>query len=439
MRVRAGFGDQRGAALVMALIMLVALTGLVLAFLSVSAIEPQISQNLARAAQARMIADAGLEWAFNRLATLPPGQTYDLYWNGILAAGGNLSGGAMPIPGLTATAGTFTATVRNDVTAADRAITGVAPDPNVAPPADANGRVIVTSTGAGAGAIGIGAVNKTILAVVRRTKIPPINAALAFPGRKADVHFSGASFDIQGTDHNMDGSLGPAPPVFGISVSGDPAQAGNEALVEDALQNNPQSRVLGRSEVTGLPTSGANAIHADTSLTMQQVIDFVQEVKNNADVKLNTSPGSTYSASDIGSTCGASWTSTTCWGTTSTPKIVYVKGAPGAEYVSVDLSGQSDGTGILIIEHGRLEVTGNFRWNGPIIVSGGNAGIRYQGAGSQEVYGAVIVNEVDGTGQNHLDGDGRGAAKILYSSQALAMVQTRLGRRLMTVYSWREQ
>lgn len=434
--IRFPLGDQRGAALVMALVMLVVLTGLVLAFLSVSAFEPQISQNLASTAQARMAADAGLEWAFNRLATLPPGQGYDRHWDGLLAAGQNLSGSATPIPGLTAASGTFTVTVRNDTTAADRAITGVPPDPAMVPPHDANGRVIVTSTGTIGG---LGAVRKTVLAVVRRTPIPPANAALAFPGRRADVDFGGSPFDIQGIDHMMDGTPGPAPAVLGISVSGDPTDAANEATVESALQGHPQTRVLGRIGPPGLLGSGADTIQADTTLTAQQVADLVEGIRASADVRLGTAPGNSFSVTDLGATCAASWGSTTCWGTTSRPKIVYVRGDPTLPYASVDVSGQSTGTGILVIEHGRLEVAGNFRWNGPIVVTGNNVSIRFKGGGSQEVYGVVIVNETSLTGEPNLAGGTQGSATILYSSQALALVEQRLGRRLMALYSWREQ
>src|SRR5256886_6945381 len=49
--------------------------------------------------------------------------------------------------------------------------------------------------------------------------------ALSFPGVEADVDFSGSSFTIQGRDTNMDGTNGPANPVFGISVG----VAANEA------------------------------------------------------------------------------------------------------------------------------------------------------------------------------------------------------------------
>ena len=49
-------GDERGAALVLALMILVALAGLALALLSMSGFEPQISSNHSRAIRARYVA-----------------------------------------------------------------------------------------------------------------------------------------------------------------------------------------------------------------------------------------------------------------------------------------------------------------------------------------------------------------------------------------------
>src|SRR2546422_10739761 len=59
--------NERGIAAVMALIVVLALSLLVAAFLAVSAFEPQISQNLADSMQAHYAADAGIEWAFDQL------------------------------------------------------------------------------------------------------------------------------------------------------------------------------------------------------------------------------------------------------------------------------------------------------------------------------------------------------------------------------------
>ncbi len=61
-------GNERGVALPLAMIMLVVLTMLTLTFMSLGAVEPQISRNLSDGARARQLAESGIEWGFNQLA-----------------------------------------------------------------------------------------------------------------------------------------------------------------------------------------------------------------------------------------------------------------------------------------------------------------------------------------------------------------------------------
>jgi Tfp pilus assembly protein PilX len=189
--MKATICDQRGVALPLALISLLVLTALVMAFLTVSAFEPQIAANHQREAQARGVAEAGLEWAFDHLVT------NTATWNTELANGGVLAS-AQPLPGLSAASGTYTVTIRNDIQAGDDKMTGVAVEPNTNAANDTNNRIIVTASGT------VGNATRTITAVVRKGEIPPFNAALAFPGVQSDVNFSGSSFEIKGQDHNMD-------------------------------------------------------------------------------------------------------------------------------------------------------------------------------------------------------------------------------------------
>ena len=65
------FLDERGVALPLAMIVLVALTMMVLASLTLAGVEPQISQNLTDTARARYLAESGVEWAFRQLAASP--------------------------------------------------------------------------------------------------------------------------------------------------------------------------------------------------------------------------------------------------------------------------------------------------------------------------------------------------------------------------------
>src|SRR4029453_17143533 len=107
----------------------------------------------------------------------------------------------------------------------------------------------------------------------------------------------------------------------------------------------------------------------------------------------------------------------------------YIKGdLPNlsTQMTSLSVTGTSAGTGILIVEGGNVDVWGNFRWNGPIIVTGNNVGIKYRGGGYQNVYGTVIVNEMNNNESPNLEGEITGNAKLLYSKEALDKVRNGL-------------
>ena len=101
----------------------------------------------------------------------------------------------------------------------------------------------------------------------------------------------------------------------------------------------------------------------------------------------------------------------------------------------MSISWTSTGAGILILEDGDLNVTGNFRWEGLIIVTGQYVGLRYGGGGNQTMYGGMIVNETASV-NSEVEVDAMGNAKILYSCQAIENVRNM--RRLFRANSWRE-
>ncbi|MBI2493108.1 MAG: hypothetical protein HYV94_13595 [Candidatus Rokubacteria bacterium] len=413
-------GNDRGVALVLALMILLTLTGLVLAFLSVSALEPQISRNHSDTVRARYVAEGGLEYAFDTLATNI--SSWDTYLAGATCTTGAVLGTASStLPGLTSANGTFTVRVRNDCKSGDNKITGVTVEASANATTDTNNKLVVTSTGA------VGNATRTITLVVSKAVVPPISGSLSFPGLQSDVNFSGSAFLIDGRDTRMSDSpgspTGTAPAVYGISVNG--------SLPALESSTNPPGT-----------TSGADTVQTDATLTSQAITDYVAALKAHADISITSSPSSPYSINSIGSTCSTDVNSPTCWGTTSQPKIVYIKGdLPDltTQFTALDVSGTSEGTGILIVEDGNVDISGNFRWNGPIIVTGNNVGIRYRGGGSQSVYGVVVVNELHADGGTNLEGDITGNASLLYSSEALTLVQDALSRRLVTTSSWSEQ
>jgi Tfp pilus assembly protein PilX len=139
--------ESCGAALVLALMVLVGLTAIVLAVLSIGAIEPQISRNHVDLIRARYLAEAGIEHAYDVLVN------HAGAWSDYLT-GATCTVGAVlvdtSLPERSRVPGHITALVRNDCAAGDEALTGVPRDDAVDPGRDANGKVIVSSTGVAA-------------------------------------------------------------------------------------------------------------------------------------------------------------------------------------------------------------------------------------------------------------------------------------------------
>ena len=439
--------NEHGVALVLALMILLTLTGLVLAFLSASAFEPQISRNHSETVRARYVAEAGVEYAYDSLATNVDS------WNDYLAAatctqGAILGAPNSSLPGLGSVHGSFTVRIRNDCKAGDDQTTGVALDTTTGgcdPTApgtathDGNCKVIITSTGT------VGTTTRTITVVISKTADLPISGALAFPGSQADLSLHASSVVIDGRDTKIadrpGAPTGSASAVYGIVVNASlPALA---ARLETALAAGPQNDVRGRDKTNPTATTrGPNTIRADGTLSSRAVTDFVDAAKSTADVTINASLGNVSSLSNIGSTCATDIESSTCWGTSARPKIIYIRGAlpdAGTRYTSLSLAGTSSGTGILIVENSVVEISGSFRWNGPIVVTGRNVGIRFRGDGNQAVYGAAIVNELNPAAAANVESDGAGKTDIVYSNEALGLVQNALKRRFVTMQSWTDQ
>jgi Tfp pilus assembly protein PilX len=435
-------GDERGAALVLALMILVALAGLALALLSMSGFEPQISSNHSRTIRARYVAEAGLEHAYHVLAT-------DLdAWNDYLTGatctlGALLGPPASNLPGLSGAYGAFSIRIRNDCGPDDVRVTGVSLDTTAGPCSaaagtathDANCRVIVTATGT------VGGTTRTITAVMSRAMFPRMTAALAFPGLQARVDFPGSRFSIDGRDSRLSDApglpTGSGPTVSGIAVND--AVPTLVAEVRDALAGAPQNEVRGKDGSGTGTTTGAGTIRSDGTLTSPGIADFVARVRSSADVVINAAGA--QSIGNVGSACATDGASSACWGTTDSPKIVYVGGAPspGSPRPTLGVSGESSGAGILVVENATVEIDGNFRWNGLVVVAGPDATLRYRGGGTQAVYGGLIVDEPSSTGTTQLSGNTRDETLILYSKEALDLVQRALQRRFVTTYSWKDR
>jgi hypothetical protein len=410
----------------LALFALIMLSGLLLVFLSTAGMEPTVAANLHDATRARYLAEAGVEWAFDQLVPANPTcwNTVPNCWSTVLAANNGAMATNMVLPGLPVSAGTFSVSVRNDTLAADPQVTGQTMDPG-GPTTDTNNVLVLTSTGAYNG------VTRQIQVVVSRSALN-LPAGLGLPGVGTNTAFSGNSFTISGQDTNVDDTAGTCPALWGIGV----ADAATESRVESSLSQQQKDNVSGKPQATG-PGVGDNTIVPEPTLTPPQIAKFVEAARPYADISLEVTAENRLSYSGLGDTCATNWNAPTCWGTRSNPKIVYVKGSldPGQAFYALSMSGTSSGAGILIVEDGDVSATGNFRWEGLILVTGQYVGLRYGGGGNQTVYGSIVVNETaDLNAQVEVDATGN--AKLLYSCQALDNVRNM--RRLYRLRSWRE-
>ena len=302
--------DERGVALPLAMILLMVLTLMTIAFMSLGAVEPQISRNLSDGARARQLAESGIEWAMsNQIAN------NDFNLSTTLLAGTMTSGGACgtgiscrvlatagTLPGLTSAQGTFAVTLRNDLNTinGDQGLIGTANTRDTSATTDSNGILILTSTGTFNNA------SRTITAVVQRGNLN-IRAALSLPGVQSDTFTNdppcGGCYSIDGhdwkvADTSASGPTGTNPTQFGIATcttsapctgTGEGAlsyEANAELGFNDAAK---QGYVSGKNQMPSpapSTTTGLNTIAADPSVNPNAISKFLANLASNPSTQI---------------------------------------------------------------------------------------------------------------------------------------------------------
>ncbi len=428
--------SERGVALPLAMILLVVLTMLTIAFMTLGAVEPQISANLSDGARARQLAESGIEWAMST-------QFGNNDFNGTTLLGGTMTSGGscgtgvscrvlatgQTMPGLTSTQGTFTVTVRNDLNTinGDQARIGTTNTVDTSATLDSNGILILSSTGSFNGA------SRTITAVVQRGNLP-INAAVSLPGVQTDTFSNdppcAGCYSIDGRDWKIADTSTPTGTTatkYGIStylgtetLTGLSYEANAEAGFNDSQK---QGYVQGNNQTSpGTLTTGLNTIAPDSALNPSVMQAFLTNLAANPMTQflnstqacefpagsgqpqgLRMSSTATANQVTITNNCtGASQINQTVnLGTATAPAMVYVKGEydPTSNFTGVAVQGSQPitGYGILVMEEADLSFfqTGQFTWNGIVIVTGRNIGVGFRSGSNTEIRGALIANETD--------------------------------------------
>jgi Tfp pilus assembly protein PilX len=471
-------GNERGVALPLAMILLVVLTMLTLAFMSLGAVEPQISRNLSDGARARQLAESGIEWGFNQVAGKDFNDT-TLLGSGTTTAGACGSGitckvltSSTALPGLTSTAGTFAVTMRNDLNtvSGDQALIGVGNTLDTSATLDNNKIVILTSTGTFNGA------SRTVTAVLQRGDLP-VNAALSLPGAQGDTYSNtppcGGCYAIDGRDWMLSDTsspTGPATARLGIAT----APGGNQLISSTGPDNTytfeqvaehgfqdyvgptwttnaaKAGYVQGKDQSSSATTTGLSTIAPDSSLSPSVIQTFLTNLASNPQTQIlnstmacqypsgsSTKPEglrmvSTGTASQVTVTNNCTTgpnviNQTVNLGTATAPTMLYVRGEfdTTSNFIGAAVSGSQPitGYGILVMEDADLSFfqSGQFQWNGIVLVTGRYVGTGFRAGSNTEIRGALISNE---TQANEVGGyyeflNQAATLKVLYSKQGI--------------------
>jgi hypothetical protein len=247
------------------------------------------------------------------------------------------------------------------------------------------GQLIATATG-------VEGVRNVVVATLVRSNLPTTapGAIYLATDNPTQATFNGNAFTVDGNDHNMDGTAGPAAPVPGISTR----NATNTASTMEGLNGGQDNNVQGYGYQAGPPPI--------PSVITDPAAPSVTELNQMITDLLALPTVQTYNTTSING--GQQY------GTTAAPQISHFTDPNGA---TLQANGNASGAGIMIVE-GDLNILGNFSFDGLILVRGRTnvSDPSHTGAmGNATLYGSLWTEDFNLVVGGH--------ATIDYSSQAL--------------------
>ena len=354
--------DQRGILLYSSLMLLALIMAVGVQAIISTQSNFQTSANLRAENVAFYLSEAGIEWSKNELA----GTT------------------AHPPPGLNFSSTIFSGTFSVST------LSTVAVSPLVS-------STVVRSTGKFASS------SQIVQAELMKRSLLA-DAAVGLRGNASRAVFVGDHFSISGMDHDpVTGKpIANVRPYAGITVS----HAATKEQVETALE--PAQL----AQISGTDRNGATI--AKTEILPAEVIArLADDLCAAANAQVAAVPAeSSISFADQN------------WGNRSVPELRCIDGIPGSGE-SVAVLGNLAGAGILVVRNADLTLEGAFRWEGLIIVTGSNITLKVLDAGTKEIIGGAIINEIGTYSESSPAAlDVHGPIKILFSRSALQNAAT---------------
>ena len=224
------------------------------------------------------------------------------------------------------------------------------------------------------------------------------DGALALRGAAARMNISGSGLFISGTDHD---------PANGNPLTA--AKSRSAISVSDSTMNDLVMGALGNPPPLGILDS-ANDVQA-VALSDYLSGTAITQLAND----LCAAPGALVHSVPSGGTLAFE---NQVWGSQATPQLHCIEGQlTGGDGAS--FTGNNSGVGILVVKNADLILNGGFHWDGLVIVSGQEVGLKVFGSSSKEVMGATLINETGAPGSATAIFDIQGNLRLLFSRQAL--------------------
>jgi hypothetical protein len=362
---------QRGIALPMALMTLLILSALIIAFSMLASSEPLLASNQLQVARARAIAESGLEraiWALNN-PTDPGGIPNPLVtaaapYNGVAAVPVLINGVQL---------GVFTVSVTNGAAANERNVVATGWTP--------------TNLGDGP------KVKQRITATVYKIRFLDPPAGLVVRG---EINAGGHSE----VDSRSDTSCGPKDGTWSLGAT----SIGGSARIYSHDGNDSENQPTDARQ--GLPSSAFDPYtYSNTELSALKSIAKSQGTYYQGTVTFDSSRripnGIVYVDTLSGENIDAAGPGTT----------------PTGDFASVDIHGNApaDPSGTFsgwLIVAGSLSISGNFHMHGMVYVLND---LIYTGTGTGEIDGAIITQNIRDTSSTTIDTSTEGNAAIYYN------------------------
>ena len=221
------------------------------------------------------------------------------------------------------------------------------------------------------------------------------DAALVLRGNAAAVNLGAADIYISGADHDESGARIVEASSRQAVSTGDAALT---SLFSQVIAGHPE--VLDHS--TGTRSLSTSAYLPGTFVT--RLADDLC--------------GSSIASRQAVPTTGQLALENQVWGTHTAPQLHCFDGRADMNDV-VALAGNSSGSGILVLRHADLLLSGSFRWDGLVVITGNDISFKTTGSDHKLILGAVIVNGTDIPGAERKLLDFEGAIRILYSRPSM--------------------